>query len=223
MSKAVPVIMYHAVGPPSPDWIWQHVITPIDVFERQIKTLSKKGFHTITLLDLYGYMKYEKTIPEKAVVLTFDDGYLDNWVYVYPLLKKYGMTGTIFVNPEFVDPTDDYRPNLKDVWSGRCKEKNLGSKGFLSWNEMRRMEEDGVMDIQSHSMTHTWYFCSEEIIDFHHPGNTQYPWLFWNASPERKCYCLTENQEAFIPFIASEAHLNRSSRDASRTKVSGIL
>ena len=47
------------------------------------------------------------------------------------------------------------------------------------------------MDIQSDTMTHTWHFCGDEIIDFHHPGNNKYPWLFWNARPERKSFYLT--------------------------------
>ena len=44
-----------------------------------------------------------KNIPEKSIVLTFDDGYADIWIYAYPLLKKYGMCGTVFINPDFVD------------------------------------------------------------------------------------------------------------------------
>lgn len=200
MSIKVPVIMYHSVGQDNPNWIWNYLTTPVNLFKDQIKLLSKKGFNSIKLQELYNYMKYNNKIFDNPIVLTFDDGYLDNWVYAFPILKKYGMKGTIFVNPEFVDPTDKCRPNLDDVWSGRCKEKDLFSKGFLSFQEMRIMEESGVMDIQSHSMSHTWFFSSDEIIDFHYPGNNQYPWLFWNACPERKSFYMNENQEHFVPY-----------------------
>jgi len=192
--------MYHAVGPDNPEWIWNHLITPIEVFDKQIKILLKKGFCPATLQELYNHMKHNSPISEKAAVLTFDDGYLDNWVYAYPLLKKHGMKGTIFVNPDFIDPTEDYRPNLEDVWSGRCTEEDLVSRGFLSWHEMRKMQESGVMDIQAHTMSHTWYFCSDEVVDFHYPGNNQYPWLFWNVRRDRKSYYLNENQEHFVPY-----------------------
>lgn len=196
----VPVIMYHAVCPDNKDWIWRHLITPLDVFENQIKTLAKRAYSPITLHELYNYVKYNNKIPEKSIVLTFDDGYLDNWVYAFPILNKYKMKGTVFVNPEFADPINECRPNLEDVWNGRYREDELFSKGFLSWPEMRKMEEAGIMDIQSHSMSHTWYFTGDQIVDFHHPGCNQYPWLFWNNRPERKCYYLSENQEFFVPY-----------------------
>lgn len=200
MSIKVPVIMYHSIGPDNPDWIWNHLITPVSLFESQIKLLANRGFNSITLRELYEYMKYNNKISENPIVFTFDDGYLDNWVYAFPILKKYNMRGTIFVNPEFVDPTDECRPTLDDVWSGRCGEEDLFIRGFLSWQEMRRMEKSGIIDIESHSMSHTWYFNDNEIVDFHYPGNNQYPWLFWNACPERKSYYLKENQESFVPY-----------------------
>ena len=189
--KNVPVIMYHSVGYPNKNWVWSNLTCPVDVFEKQMRSLFKNRFKTIGLQELYDYMSYGKTLPSKAIVLTFDDGYLDNWVYVYPLLKKYGLRGTIYVNPEFVDPTVEYRPNLEDVWSGKVSKNELGNLGFLSWNEMKIMDEDGVMDIQSHALTHTWYFNSSRIIDFRNPWDT-YIWVDWNEYPEKKPYYLTE-------------------------------
>jgi peptidoglycan/xylan/chitin deacetylase (PgdA/CDA1 family) len=198
--KGIPVIMYHSVGPMNTDWTWNDLITPVEVFEGQIRVLSQKGFNAITLRELYNHMKYYAELLPNPVVLTFDDGYLDNWVYAYPILKKYHMKGTIYVNPEFVDPASEPRMNLVDVWKGRCGKKDLFSEGFLSWEEMRIMEADRVMDIQSHSMTHTWYFCGDEIVDFHHPGSNKYPWLFWNAFPEEKSSYLKDNQELYVPY-----------------------
>lgn len=173
---------------------------PPGLFEEQIRLLSNKRFNTISLQALYDYRKFNKKIPDKSIVLTFDDGYLDNWVYAYPILKKYGFKGTIFVSPEFVDPTENYRPNIEDVWRDACREEELITEGFLSWREMREMENKGIMDIQSHSMTHTWYFIDSKIIDFHHPGNNRYPWIFWNSRPDRKCYYLSEDQESFVHY-----------------------
>jgi hypothetical protein len=142
-----------------------------------------------------------KPIPVNSIVLTFDDGYLDNWVYSYPLLKKYGFKGTIFVNSEFVEPTEEYRPNLEDVWAGKVKLEELISHGFLSSREMREMEKDGAMDIQSHGMTHTWYFTDPEIIDFRHPGDS-YIWMDWNKDINRKHEYLSENQDDLIELGA---------------------
>ena len=196
-STSVPVLMYHSVGVPNPKWIWNFLTIPLKIFEDHLRTLKTKGFNTIALTQLYDYVRKGKSIPSNSIVLTFDDGYLDNWVYAYSLLKKYGFKGTIFVNPEFVDPTEDYRPNLEDVWKGKAKEEELTSFGFLSWREMREMEKHGVMDIQSHAMTHTWSFTGPEIVDFRHPGDP-YVWMNWNKDINRKHRYLTESQDDLI-------------------------
>jgi peptidoglycan/xylan/chitin deacetylase (PgdA/CDA1 family) len=196
-SKAVPVLMYHSVGISNPNWIWNFLTVPHKIFEDHLQVLKTKGFNTIDLKQLYEYVGEGKPIPANSIVLTFDDGYFDNWVYAYPLLKKYGFKGTIFVNPEFVDPTPECRPNLEDVWAGRVRLEELVSHGFLSWREMREMEKEGVMDIQSHGMTHTWYFTGSEIVDFRHPGDP-YVWINWNKDMSRKHKYLTENQEDLV-------------------------
>jgi len=198
---AVPVLMYHSVGVPNPKWVWNFLTVPLKIFENHLKTLRKKGFNAIDLSTLYEYVATGKSIPSNSIVLTFDDGYLDNWVYAYPLLKKYGFKSTIFVNPEFVDPTEEYRPNLEDVWAGKIKLEELISHGFLSWREMREMEKDEVMDIQSHGMTHTWYFTGPEIVDFRHPGDP-YIWMNWNKDIKRKYKYLTENQDDLVELGA---------------------
>jgi hypothetical protein len=192
--QSVPVLMYHSVGIPNPVWIWRFLTLPHQIFKDHLRVLKTKGFCTIDLRQLYDYVEEGKPIPSNSIVLTLDDGYLDNWIFAYPLLKKHGFKGTIFVNPEFVDPTEEYRPNLEDVWKGNVKEEDLNSHGFLSWREMREMESTGVMDIQSHGMTHTWYFSGPEIIDFRHPGDP-YVWMNWNKGINKKHKYLTENQD----------------------------
>jgi peptidoglycan/xylan/chitin deacetylase (PgdA/CDA1 family) len=198
-SPAVPMLFYHSIADADDDWLFRHLSCPVSIFESHLKALRWANFHTISLQRLYEYMADGKEVPSRSVVLTFDDGYLDNWVFAYPLLKKYGWHGTIFINPDFVDPTESIRPNLEDVWSGRISAQDLPKNGFLSWQEMREMERSGHIDIQSHGLTHTWYFSSGEIIGFHHPGDP-YPWLAWNARPERKYLWMTEDQQAFVPW-----------------------
>ena len=185
MNQAVPVIMYHSVGRPDKNWSKFFLTCPFTVFEKRMDLLARRGFNTVSLQELYDYMSSGKPLPPKPLVLTFDDGYLDNWVYAYPILKKYGFKGTIYVNASFVDPTIEYRPNLDDVWSERASLGELEDRGFLSWREMKEMVANGVMDIQSHAHTHTWYFNSASIVDFRHPGD-RYIWIDWNEYPETK-------------------------------------
>ena len=191
---AVPVIMYHSIGIPNRNWQWNYLTCPYQIFERHLMWLRKKGFHTISLRLLYNYMKEGADLPKNAIVLTFDDGYLDNWVFAYPLLKKFGFNGTIYVSPEFVDPQDIVRDNLADVWEGRVNVDELHTLGYLSWREMKEMESDGVLDIQSHTMSHTWYAASNRILDFRHPGDL-YIWMTWNTNSDKKPFLQIDNNE----------------------------
>jgi len=191
---SVPVIMYHSIGIPNRNWQWNFLTCPYEVFESQLKWMKKKRFHTISLQQLYDYMNEGIRLPENPVVLTFDDGYLDNWVFAYPLLKKYGFKGTIYVNPEFVDPRNIIRKNLEDVYNGIEKIENLETTGYLSWAELKEMEKEGIMDIQSHTMSHTWYPTSDKIIDFRHPGDS-YIWMTWNNNQLKKPYLQIDDEK----------------------------
>jgi len=196
----VPILMYHSVSD-NTRWLWGHLSCPVKVFHDHVRAMAQTGFTAISLADWYAHLHHGQPLPDKPIILTFDDGYLDNWVYAFPILKRYGFKGTIFVNPDFVDPQPVPRLNLDDVEAGRAARATLASTGFLSWAEMSAMEASGVMDIQSHGLTHTWYFTKDRIVDFHHPGDA-YPWLAWNARPERKHLWMDEDQSAFVPYGA---------------------
>jgi len=194
LTRPVPVFMYHSVGIVNKKWLWNHLTCPYDIFEDQLKTLNRKGYKSIDLTQLYDYIFNSKPIPTKSIVFTFDDGYLDNWVFAYPLMKKYGFNGIIYVNPEFVDKNGGKRirfDQTNDV-------TDLETVGFLSWDEMREMEKEGVMTIESHALTHTWYPISDKIIDFRHPGD-KYIWMTWNNNSDLK-YKLQIDDENLIEF-----------------------
>jgi hypothetical protein len=120
-------------------------------------------------------------------------------VHAFPLLKKYNMKATIFVATDFIDPSEACRPNLEDVWSGRVSKNSMQWWGHLSWPELSKMYESGLIDVQSHTQTHTWYFTGDSIVDFHHPGDG-YVWLFWNAHPTRKYSWLTQEFHDAVPW-----------------------
>lgn len=192
----VPVIMYHSVGIPNENWCFNYLTCPYDIFESQLKWLKSRGFKTISLDELYQYMAKGIEIPKNSVVLTFDDGYADNWVFSYPLLKKYGMKATIYINPEFIESRKE-KPNLEDVWENKSNVKDLDTLGYLSWEELKIMEKEGVVDIQSHSMTHTWYSKSDKIIDFRHP-NDQYFWMTFNENIDEKSHLHIDNSDLVL-------------------------
>ena len=184
----IPVIMLHSVGAENSDWVFSYVSEPIYLFEQKIKLLRKKNYNFILWDDLYNHMSGNKKLPKKSIMLTFDDGYLDNWVNVYPILRKYDAKATIFVNPDFVDTSEDIRPNRENGTNKSSKNCHINDLGFLNWNEMKMMERSGLVDIQSHSMTHTWYPSSDKIIDFVDHGDKKYPWIAWNKDKSIKPY-----------------------------------
>lgn len=171
-------------------------------FEDFLKYLKSANYDFL-FLDEYFALRNDSAVKNKKMIcLTFDDGYLDNYVFVYPLLKKYKAKGTIFVSPEYVQDSRPIRPTLEDVWSGKISQNELHTLGFLSWDEMLLMENSGVINIQSHTMTHTKYFVSGRIREFHHP-HADYLYPISNIFPEKKPNYITDTEfNKLIPFGA---------------------
>ena len=89
----IPVLMYHRVNP---NIIDRNTVHPTS-FKNQLEYLACSGYHTITFAQYVDSVNGQGILPAKPVILTFDDGYVDNHTYALPLLKEYNMTGTIFV------------------------------------------------------------------------------------------------------------------------------
>ena len=100
-------------------------------FDRQMAYLKENGYNTINTDQLYDYMVNGAELPENPIMITFDDGYEDNYQNAYPILKKYGFTGTIFIITDFVSN----QPN------------------YLTWEQIKEMKANG-MDFQSHTASH---------------------------------------------------------------------
>ena len=171
---SLPVLVYHHVNNIGED------ITP-NQFESQMAFLKEKKYKTIFIKDWIE----NKVIPNgNNIAITFDDGYVDNWIYAFPILKKYGLKATIFHTTARSMKNLEKRKNLDDVWNGNITEDNLfllkndwdtnkecvlnyeGSDQYLLWSEMRSMESTGLIDIQSHSHFHRDFFVSSDIVDF---------------------------------------------------------
>ncbi len=92
-SKLIPVLMYHSI-----DYEKNNELRiPKDKFREQMQYLKDNGFHPITLDELYSNIVFNTTLQDKPIVLTFDDGYSDNYTNAYPVLKEFGFKATVFV------------------------------------------------------------------------------------------------------------------------------
>jgi hypothetical protein len=187
-----PVFYYHSVAPTIfENWGFHFLTMPLPIFEDQLAYLQANRARTILLPEWLEFRNGNKKTTGKEVCLTFDDGFLDNWVYAYPLAKKYGMRFTLFVALECLDPREIVRPTLEDVWRGACREADLDARGYVSWQELKIMQESGVVDVQSHTMSHDKYIADEQLQGFYYGGaNGIYP--TWNAQPENKPFYLAD-------------------------------
>lgn len=179
------VIMFHSVGLDKSNWPWRWLSVSMEHFENLCRFIAENHFTTHHLDEWYDYAGSVSKKDPKKLVLTFDDGYLDNWVYVSPILKKYGLKGTVFINPDFVDPSVEVRPTLNNFKELSGPLETL--TGFLNWSEIMKLDQSDHMDIQSHSMTHDFLFKSDKITDIYH-GQNEYLWLSWlqNRSDKHK-------------------------------------
>jgi len=187
------------VGRRIPGWCWNDLTTPWRCFERHLHALSRARYYTATLSELHDHVAGVSPLPKRSVVLTFDDGYLDNWTFVSPLLEEHGMRGTVFVTPDFVDPRDVVRSTLAEVRNGRLPVDKLEVAGFMSWAELRAASERGTLIPQCHALTHTWYPVSDTVVDFHFPGDNRY-WLDWNAHPSTKPFYLRNPTSSSVAY-----------------------
>lgn len=133
-SVRVPILMYHyiSVPPPEADIYRQDLsVTPAD-FEQQLRYLSEKGYTTIALKDLVYHLTLGYPLPERPVILTFDDGYRDNFLHAYRLLRRYNSVGTFFLITGLID---ENRPE------------------YLTWGQVRVMHRGG-MEFGSHTYSH---------------------------------------------------------------------
>jgi hypothetical protein len=195
----IPIIYYHSVGPVNHCWNRNFLTLELKYFRDQLDYFAR-SYQVIGLKEYWEIKNGLRNPVNNALVITFDDGFLDNWSWAFPLLKKYGFKATIFVCPEFVDLKNGVRPNLEDLEQGRGSLEDITRGGYLSWEEMKRMEASGLVDIQAHTMTHTKYFVSDKLVGFHQPGaDILYP--AGNLFPEQKPYSIVgDNFEKLLPF-----------------------
>jgi len=134
-------IMFHTVGIRKLPWVYPHISESCNVFADKMAAIARLKYSTLTFTEACE----QGSEAGKSLCLNFDDGYLDNWVHAFPLLKKYGIKATIFVTPEFADPRDIERPLISaDKVEENSHDADGCCAGFLSWAEMRKMEQSGL-------------------------------------------------------------------------------
>jgi peptidoglycan/xylan/chitin deacetylase (PgdA/CDA1 family) len=130
----VPILMYHYVGelPEDADVYRTDLTVDPAVFRAHIAYLHSEGYQTISMYDLYAALMHGAALPPRPIILTFDDGYIDHYEHVFPILREFGFTGTFFI----ITATADN-----------------GNSGYLNWQQIQEMAAAG-MDMESHTKNH---------------------------------------------------------------------
>lgn len=129
----IPVLMYHYITPKKDNTEpTNNSIVNLESFEADMKYLHDNGYHTATLQQLEQYVDEEISLPDKTVVISFDDGYQNNIIYAYPILKKYEFHATLFViGSRIQDKTTAFDPHKTSYVS---KEEMEASKDVFEYN-----------------------------------------------------------------------------------------
>lgn len=124
--KGVPILEYHMVNDTEDD----AYTVPSEEFAQQLHYLKEQGYTTISLLDFIKAKKGKEILPDKPIVLTFDDGYVDNYTDLLPILEKENMKATVFIITN-----------------------TIGTEGYLDWAQLRDMQKRNI-EIGSHTANH---------------------------------------------------------------------
>jgi peptidoglycan/xylan/chitin deacetylase (PgdA/CDA1 family) len=135
----VPILTWHAVGPGS----GSYDVTPA-AFARQLDAIRAAGFHTVSLHEVLARQDSGAHLPDKPVVLTFDDGAADGFTTVLPALRARGMKATFFLVPTWLGPDETHRHVEMDEGVARpC----------LTVQEARALDAAG-MELGAHGLAH---------------------------------------------------------------------
>lgn len=124
----VPVLYYHSIMYEEGN----EVRMPPDQFEAQMAYMQDNGYESISLDQLYEAFFKKGVLPAKPFVITFDDGYEDNYTTAFPILKKRGFTAAVFMVTSYID-----------------------GEGFLSWSQLKELSANG-WDIEGHTVRHPY-------------------------------------------------------------------
>jgi peptidoglycan/xylan/chitin deacetylase (PgdA/CDA1 family) len=125
--QTVPVLSYHKISESKAD----AMTVTRESFESQMRFLKENGYRVVTMDEFFDFLDFKTDLPEKSVVITFDDGWRSLYELAFPILKRYGYPATLFISTRMI----------------------TGSDKTLSWEQIREMAAAGI-DTQCHTIDH---------------------------------------------------------------------
>ena len=141
--RGLPVLVYHKIGvPPAGSRLKDLWVSP-ENFRAQVAWLLAHGYTTVLFSDVMKAHRHNKHLPAKAVLITFDDGYENNYVHAYKILRELGAKGNIFVVFNTIGKAN--------LWHNPAAEPWVNMAGI---DMLREMQDSGVIEFGSHTMNH---------------------------------------------------------------------
>jgi len=139
-ATSIPVLLYHHLLPDEKNITQQEnaLVVSTESFDKQMKYLHDNGFYTLTISDMEEFLYNGKCLPERSVMIHFDDGYYSNFVYGYPILKQYGHRAIVFFITHYIE---DYGENQPPI--------DQGGSVFTAAKSIKGAED--VFETASHS------------------------------------------------------------------------
>lgn len=137
------ILAYHRVNSSGKD----PIAVSVENFQDQMKYFYEKGYTSLTLAELLKRLAQDN-LPRKALVITFDDGYRDNYLFAFPILKQYSFCATIFLTANYIGTNGSFSMDCDKGWD-YVAEEDLP----LTWEQVREMKEHG-MEFGSHTCSH---------------------------------------------------------------------
>ena len=152
-----------------------HEVTPADL-EPLLVYLVENGYTTVTADAVSAYVTRRQSLGPRTVVLTFDDAWASLWTVALPFLRRYGLQAIAFAIPTRIVDAPAVRPTL-DAGIANAGAEDTSDTPFVTWPELKALHASGVVDVQSHALTHAAIYCSERPVDFITPAFAKEPIL----------------------------------------------
>ncbi|MCA9837965.1 MAG: polysaccharide deacetylase family protein [Trueperaceae bacterium] len=136
-----PILMYHSVAENASEMFQPWCIRP-EQFEDHLVFLQQAGYQSLTLSQYLQELNKGKPLPEKSIVLTFDDGFLDFYTTALPLLQRYGFTATLYIATAYVGQSSKW-----------LEFEGESQRPLVNWAQIREIHEAGI-EIGAHTHTH---------------------------------------------------------------------
>ncbi len=160
----IPVFVFHGAEPES--------------FGRKLRHLADNDYRTLSVDEYVSVIRGQVRPPQRAVLLTFDDGRGSVWTVAAPLLRRHGMKAVVFLVPGRMSDENGPTPTWEDVEAGRASRASVlaretGAGALLSWAEVESLARAGDLDFQSHTLRHARIHTGPRLAGFATPGSRQ--------------------------------------------------